>query len=60
MSSDDAEPTYAGTEARTPASVAKVTYKDLQRGTLVRYLEPGDRIDLPADRVEVEVLDDAE
>lgn len=47
---------YAGTKERTEDSVAKVTYISLQQGELQRYLEPGDQINLPADRVEVEVL----
>ena len=46
-----------GQEEQTPESVARVEYKSLQRGTLIRFLEPGDEIDLPADRVNVEALD---
>lgn len=48
---------YAGTEERTADSVARVKYHSLERGTLTRYLEPGDEINLPADRVEVEALE---
>jgi hypothetical protein len=51
---------YAGTEERTEDSVARVTYMSLMRGEIERFLEPGDCINLPADRVEVEVLDDGE
>ena len=48
---------YPGTAEQTEESVVYVCYKSLARGTLDRYLEPGDRLDLPADRVEVEVLE---
>lgn len=56
------EATISGTEEQTENSVARVKYNDLMRGELVRYLEPGDVIDMPADRVAVEALevDDAE
>jgi hypothetical protein len=50
---------YAGTEEPTEESVLKVTYKSLERGTLTRYLEPGDSIDLPCDRCEVQALEGA-
>ena len=50
------EPKYAGTEERTERSVVRVRYQSLERGELVRYLEPGEVIDLPADRVKVEAL----
>ena len=45
-----------GSEERTAESVAKVTFKSLERGVYTRYLEPGEEIDLPADRVEVIAL----
>ena len=51
-----AEPQYAGTEERTDRSVARVRYRSLELGELVRYLDRGGVIDLPADRVEVEAL----
>lgn len=51
------EPVYAGTETRTENSVARVKYCDVERGEITRYLEPGDLIDLPADRVAVEALE---
>lgn len=54
------EPQYAGSEVLTEDSVARVTYSSLQRGTITRYLEPGDLIDLPADRVSVEALEVAD
>jgi len=57
-SNDNSPNQYAGTEDGTEDSVVKVTYRSLERGRLVRYLEPGETINLPADRVEVEVLDD--
>lgn len=47
---------YPGTPERTPNSVVRVTFNSLERGTLTRYLSPGEVIDLPADRVEVEAL----
>ena len=50
---------YPGTEERNPRSVVRVTYKDLARGTLTRYLRPGEEMDQPADRVEVEALEPA-
>jgi hypothetical protein len=51
------EPQYAGSEVLTEDTVARVTYSSLERGTITRYLEPGDLIDLPADRVSVEALE---
>lgn len=47
---------WGGHPDRTEASVARVVYRDLARGTLERYLEPGESIDAPADRVTVEAL----
>ena len=55
MSKDDSE--RVGTEERTENSVVEVTYKSLERGTLKRFLRPGEQIDLPADRVEVRCLE---
>jgi hypothetical protein len=49
--------TIAGSEERTADAVARVTYASLMRGELTLYLEPGDVIDLPADRVTVEALE---
>lgn len=54
------EPTHIGSEERTSESVVRVIYESLERGTLTRYLEPGEIIDLPADRVTVEALDPEE
>lgn len=52
------EENYPGTAERTEESVVRVCYSSLERGELERYLRPGESIDLPADRVEVEALDD--
>ena len=49
--------TLDGSEERTPDAVARVTYASLQRGEITRYLEPGDVIDLRADRVSVKALE---
>ena len=51
------EPQYAGHEQETPESVVRVEYRSLERGTFERYLEPGEVVDLPADRVLVEALE---
>lgn len=48
-----------GSEEPTDATVAKVEYMSMARGTLIRYLEPGDRINMPADRVEVTAIGEA-
>lgn len=48
---------YAGTEERTEESVARARFMSSARGEMVRYLAPGDVINLPADRVEVEALE---
>lgn len=38
----------------------QVQLHDLERGHLELYLEPGESIDLPADRVRVDVLEEPE
>lgn len=57
MTNDDETTTgWGGQPERTDATVAKAVYKSLARGTMTRFLEPGDRVDAPADRVEVVAL----
>lgn len=51
------ESDWPGTEHRTEDSVVKAHFMSLERGELVRYLEPGQAINLPADRVEVTALE---
>lgn len=54
------EPTHTGSEERTSESAVGVVYESVERGTLTRYLEPGEIIDPPADRVTVEALSPSE
>jgi len=55
------EMTLGGSKERTDRSVCRAKYMSRERGTMVRYLEPGDVLDAPADRVAIEALDgDAE
>jgi len=48
---------YPGTEEPTEDSVVRVMFESQAKGVLVCYLSPGELIELPADRVEVEALD---
>jgi hypothetical protein len=45
-----------GTDERTEDSVVEVTYQDLERGEMTRYLRSGETINKPADRVKVRAL----
>lgn len=56
MSLDFTDDWPPGTEERTNESVASVTLMSMERGTITRYLEPGDVIEAPTDRVEVRAL----
>jgi len=51
------EMTLGGSKERTDESVARAKFMSRERGTMVRYLKPGDVIDAPADRVAIEALD---
>jgi len=46
-----------GSKERTEESVCRAKVMSRERGTVVRYLEPGDVLDAPADRVAIEALD---
>lgn len=45
-----------GTAERTDESVCKVRLSSLERGTITRYLSPGDVMEAPTDHVEVRAL----
>jgi len=51
------EMTLGGSKERTEESVVRAKYMSRERGTMVRYLEPGDVLDAPADRVALEALE---